>query len=99
MWRDNIILRGEADTMRTPEQIEAMSPASDRSAQRFPQLSEAQLELVKRFAEAEPRTFSPGEAIYRQGDRDVPTWFILEGSADSFGQMGLDREAGIRRLE
>jgi thioredoxin reductase (NADPH) len=84
---------------RTPEQIEAMAPASDRSAQRFPQLREAQLELVKRFAESEPRKFSPGEVIYLQGDRDVPTWFILEGSADSFGQMGLEREAEIRRLE
>ena len=45
--------------MRTPEQIEAMVPLSDRSAQRFPRLREEQLEVVKRFANAEPRRFSP----------------------------------------
>ena len=84
--------------MRTPEQIEAMSPASDRSAQRFPQLSEAQLAVVGRFAEAEPRKFAPGEAIYQAGDRAVPAWFILEGSADSFGRDGLDQETAIREL-
>jgi hypothetical protein len=45
--------------MRTPEQIEAMVPISDRSAQRFPRLRETQLELVRRFANAEERRFSP----------------------------------------
>src|SRR5215813_5222858 len=62
----------EATTMRTPEQIEAMVPVSDRSAQRFPQLGAAQLELVRRFAKSEARKFSAGETIYRIGDRDVP---------------------------
>ena len=51
--------------MRTPEQIEAMVPISDRSAQRFPRLRETQLELVKRFANAEARRFAPGEKILR----------------------------------
>ena len=41
--------------MRTQEQLEAMVPASDRSAQRFPRLREAQLDVVKRFAGTEPR--------------------------------------------
>ena len=69
--------------MRTPEQIEAMVPISDRSAQRFPRLRETQLELVKRFANAEARRFSPGEKIFDVGDRGVPAWFLLEGSAES----------------
>jgi hypothetical protein len=45
--------------MRTPEQIEAMVPVSDRSAQRFPLLRDAQLAVVKRFAEEEARSFAP----------------------------------------
>jgi hypothetical protein len=77
--------------MRTPEQIEAMVPISDRSAQRFPRLRETQLELVGRFANAEARRFSPGEPIFQVGDRGVPAWFLLEGSAESFGRDGLDR--------
>ena len=85
--------------MRTPEQIEATAPFTDRSAQRFPQLREVQLDLVKRFAEAEARKFSAGEVIYRPGDRDVPAWFVLEGAAETFGQVGLDQETEIRRLE
>ena len=57
--------------MRTPEQIEAMVPISDRSAQRFPRLRETQLELVRRFANAEERRFAPGEKIFEVGDRGV----------------------------
>src|SRR6476619_3912988 len=70
--------------MRTPEQIEAMVPISDRSAQRFPRLREAQLDVVKRFADTEARSFSPGEPIFEVGDKGVPAWFLLEGTAELF---------------
>jgi thioredoxin reductase (NADPH) len=85
--------------MRTPEQIESRVPASDRSAQRFPQLREAQLEVVRRFATAEPRTFGPLEPIYDVGDRGVPSWFLLEGTVDIFGRDGLDQENPLRCIE
>jgi thioredoxin reductase (NADPH) len=85
--------------MRTQEQIEAMVPTSDRSAQRFPLLREAQLDVVKRFADAEARSFSPGEPIFEVGDQGVPAWFLLEGSADLFGRDGLDQEIALRELE
>jgi thioredoxin reductase (NADPH) len=85
--------------MRTQEQIEAMVPASDRSAQRFPRLRDAQLDVVKRFANSEPRRFAPGEAIFAVGDLRVPAWFLLEGSADLFGLDGLDRAADLWKLE
>ena len=85
--------------MRTPEQIEAMVPISDRSAQRFPRLRETQLEVVKRFANVEARRFAPGEKIYEVGDRGVPSWFLLEGSAESFGRDGLDQEIVLQELE
>jgi hypothetical protein len=79
--------------MRTPEQIEVMVPLSDRSAQRFPRLRKEQLEVVQRFANAEPRRFSPRESIYQVGERGVPAWFLLEGSAELFG-----RDGWIKRL-
>ena len=85
--------------MRTPEQIEAMVPVSDRSAQRFPRLRETQLELVRRFANAEARRYSPGENIFEVGDRGVPAWFLLEGTADLFGRDGLEQEIALRELD
>src|SRR5262249_28034896 len=85
--------------MRTSEQIEAMVPISDRSAQRFPMLRDAQLEVVRRFANTDPRTFAPDEALYEVGDRSVPAWFLLEGTIDIVGYDGLDQEKLLRHLE
>src|SRR3984885_3636233 len=85
--------------MRTPEQIEVMVPPSDRSAQRFPRLRKEQLEVVQRFANAEPRRFSPRESIYQVGERGVPAWFLLEGSAELFGRDGLDQEIALQQIE
>jgi thioredoxin reductase (NADPH) len=85
--------------MRTPQQIEAMVPPSDRSEQRFPRLREGQLDVVRRFAHAETRRFSPGEPMYCVGDRSVPAWFLFEGSAEIIGHDGLDEETLLRRLE
>jgi thioredoxin reductase (NADPH) len=85
--------------MRTPEQIEAMVPPSDRSAQRFPRLRQEQLEVVKRFANTEPRRFSPRESIFQVGERGVPAWFLLEGSAEIFGRDGLDQEISLQQIE
>jgi thioredoxin reductase (NADPH) len=84
--------------MRTAEQIEALIPTSDRSAQRFPRLRAEQIEVVARFADAEPRRFAPGEALYRAGDRSVPAWFLLEGTASLSGRDGLDQDIAIHDL-
>jgi thioredoxin reductase (NADPH) len=85
--------------MRTPEQIEVIVPLSDRSAQRFPRLRKEQLEVVQRFANAEPRSFSPRESIYQVGERGVPAWFLLEGSAELFGRDGLDQEIALQQIQ
>jgi thioredoxin reductase (NADPH) len=85
--------------MRTPEQIEVMLPLSDRSAQRFPRLRPEQLEVIKRFANAEPRRFSPRESIFQVGERGVPAWFLLEGSVELFGRDGLDQEISLRQID
>jgi thioredoxin reductase (NADPH) len=85
--------------MRTAEQIEAMAPAADRSAQRFPLLDEAQLATVRRFAAAEPRAFAPGQSLYEIGERGVPAWFLLAGTADVYGRVGADEEVELQTLE
>jgi len=85
--------------MRTPEQIEALAPAADRSAQRFPRLRETQLSMVKRFAHDPARSFAPGESLFEVGDHCVPTWFLLSGSVEAFGRDGFDDVTALRELE
>jgi len=85
--------------MRTPEQIEALAPAADRSAQRFPRLRETQLSIVKRFAHDPARSFAPGESLFEVGDHCVPTWFLLSGSVEAFGRDGFDDVTALRELE
>jgi thioredoxin reductase (NADPH) len=85
--------------MGTLKQLDIMAPASNRSAQRFPRLRQDQLEVVRRFANIEPRSFAPGESIFQVGDREVPAWFLLEGCANVFGRDGLDQEISLRHLE
>jgi thioredoxin reductase (NADPH) len=76
-----------------------MVPLPDRSSQRFPRLREDQLEIVKRFANSQPRRFAHRESIFQVGDRGVPAWFLLEGSAELFGRDGLDQEISLRQIE
>jgi thioredoxin reductase (NADPH) len=85
--------------MRTPEQTNALVPPSDRSAQRFPRLSRAQLAIAERFSITEPKIFQPGEYLYKPGDLNVPSWFLLSGSVENFGRDGLDQETIIQHLE
>jgi thioredoxin reductase (NADPH) len=85
--------------MRTPEQIEEMVPLTDRSAQRFPRLREAQLDVVRRFAVAPVRNFAPREPIFNLGDRAISAWFLLSGTAELFGRDALDQQINIQTLE
>src|SRR5262249_9084212 len=92
-------LRKRGGAMRTPQQIEEMVPVSDRSAQRFPRLRPAQLDVVRRFAEAHERNFAPGECMFNVGERAVPTWFLTSGSTKISGRDGLNQEIDLRTLE
>src|SRR5580658_3700910 len=85
--------------MRTSDQIETIAPLADRSAQRFPRLRDAQLEVVHRFTDAPVREFSAGESMFQVGDRGVPAWFLLKGSAELFGRDGLDDQKVMQTLE
>jgi thioredoxin reductase (NADPH) len=84
--------------VRTVEKIESLAPSSERSAQRFPKLRDEQLAVVTRFAEAEPSRFAPSQEIYRAGDRAVPAWFLLDGSASLFAHDGFDQHVPIQEL-
>ena len=85
--------------MRSAQQVEAMVPSQDRSAQRFPRLTEAQLEVVKRFAKVPAREFAPGESLFAVGERSVPAWFLTRGSVEIFGRDGLEQEAALQVLQ
>ena len=85
--------------MRTAQQVDEMVPIGDRSAQRFPKLRKAQLDVVRRFAEAHERNFAAGESIFQVGDRGVSSWFLLAGSADIAGRDGLNQPIDLQRLE
>jgi len=76
-----------------------MVPVSDRNAQRAPQLREAQLDVVRRFAETHERKFAPGETIFNVGERAVPTWFLVSGSAQISGRDGLNQPIELKALE
>ena len=85
--------------MRTSQQIAEMVPLADRTAQRFPQLRETQLAVVRRFAATPARNFAPAEAIFNVGDRAVSTWFLVSGSAEIFGRDALDQPISFQTLE
>ena len=92
-------LRNRDWRMRTAQQVEERVPVSDRSAQRFPRLRQAQLDVVKRFAETHERNFAPGELIFNVGERAVPSWFLLRGSAEISGRDGLNQRIDLETLE
>lgn len=72
-----------------------MAEADSRDHQRFPVLTTHQIETAKRFASGEPRHFAPGEALYDIGDRDAPSWLVLDGSIEAYRHEGLSGEAVI----
>ncbi len=46
----------------------------------FPRLTAAQIEQLAEVTEK--RSFSPGEILFRQGQRDTPFWIVLSGAVD-----------------
>jgi thioredoxin reductase (NADPH) len=53
-----------------------------RRSQMFPNLTPAQIEVARRFASGEPRTFAAGETVFDIGQKDVPVWLVLDGAID-----------------
>jgi len=74
----------------------ATAPDLDsRRDQMFPKLTPAQIETARRFASGEPRHFKPGEKMFALGERNVPSWLVLEGSIEVVRRDGLGNEAPI----
>jgi thioredoxin reductase (NADPH) len=72
-----------------------MTTLETRSHQMFPILNAAQIEVARRFSSGPVQRFAPGETVYAIGQRDAPTWLILEGGIDVVRRDGLDHEAPI----
>jgi len=66
-----------------------------RREQMFPTLTASQIEVARRFAAGEPRTFKPGETMFALGARNVPSWLVLEGAIDVVRRDGLGHQSHI----
>jgi len=66
-----------------------------RREQMFPVLTASQIEVARRFAAGEARTFQPGETMFALGERNVPSWLVLEGWIDVVRRDGLGHESRI----
>jgi thioredoxin reductase (NADPH) len=69
--------------------------ATERAAQIFPTLSPAQVEATRRFASGAPRRFAPGEEMFEIGERNAPSWLVLEGAIDVTRRDGPDHEVAL----
>ncbi len=67
-----------------------------RREQMFPTFTPQQIEMAQRFASGEPQRFAPGASLYDVGERDVPSWLVLEGRsspADAAGSAPSSRSS------
>lgn len=72
-----------------------MSTIASREYQMFPVLGAADVAAARRFASGPERRFAPGETVYAIGDRDAPTWLVVEGGIEVVRRDGLSGEARI----
>jgi len=81
--------------MGTPKPDLAKPDLTGRREQMFPTLTASQIEVARRFAAGEPRHFKPGETMFALGERNVPSWLVLEGWIDVVRRDGLGHESQI----
>jgi thioredoxin reductase (NADPH) len=72
-----------------------MPVADERREQMFPTLSPHQAETARRFASGPAQRFEPGQMLFDVGQRDVPSWLVLEGSIVTSRRDGLGVEETI----
>ena len=61
----------------------------------FPVLTPDQIATASRFASGPPQIFPSGELVYGIGDREPPTWLLLQGTLNAFHHEGLTGETRI----
>jgi thioredoxin reductase (NADPH) len=72
-----------------------MSVLDDRRAQSLPVLAATQMELARRFASGPARRFDAGQTLFEVGQRNVPSWLVLEGTIEVVRRDGLGPEKTI----
>lgn len=72
-----------------------MGLAEERFEQMFPVFDSVQAETMARFASGPARTFAPGESIFETGERNVPSYLVLEGTLEIERRDGLHRFASV----
>lgn len=70
-----------------------MAIGDSRREQVFPTLSALQVATARRFASGEPHRFGPRDVIYEIGDRNAPSWLVLDGSADAIRRGAAGQSA------
>jgi thioredoxin reductase (NADPH) len=66
-----------------------------RRDQMFPTLSCAQIAVARRFASGEVKTFAAGETVFAVGERNAPSWLVLEGGIEVARRDGLGHETPL----
>jgi thioredoxin reductase (NADPH) len=69
--------------------------AQDLNAMAFPKLTEEQMTQLARYAGASTKTFRPGEALFRAGDRD-PKFFVIKSGELEIVDVTGDQPKTIR---
>ncbi|MDO9414451.1 MAG: FAD-dependent oxidoreductase [Pseudolabrys sp.] len=72
-----------------------MSLYEERFDQMFPVLDAVSIATAKRFASGEAVTFAPGAQVYDVGERNAPSWLVLDGDLEVIRRDGLHREASV----
>lgn len=72
-----------------------MSVIETRRQQMFPVFDAGQIETTRRFASGPARSFAPHEIVFDVGERQAPSWLVLQGSIDVMRRDGLNQEAAI----
>lgn len=72
-----------------------MSIVDTRHDQIFPTLTKEQIEQTRRFTSAPVRCFSPGELLFRVGERNAPSFIVIDGEVGVYRRDGFGRESLI----
>jgi len=74
------------------------APKFDMDARRdqmFPVLTAAQICVARRFAAGPAQHFEPGDVMFKLGERNVPSFLVLEGAIDVYRRDGIGHESQI----
>jgi len=71
----------------------SIQPPEDDQA--YPTLTPHQVEIAKRFASGAERHFGPHETLFAVGERNAPTWLVVEGQLDVSRRDAISGDVAI----